>query len=947
MTHQLKVASWNVCLGLTNKKDFIIHEIRKEQIDICCLQECEVSCTLDENTLSFRDYSIELEENTYKKRTGIYINNRVSYNRRKDLESQNCNIVIIDISEDRDYRIINVYRSFSTYNNERPIDKFQNQLMIIQRAILESPSKIPIIVGDFNLDYNKAYNHDYQFKGYFDLLNETFEPLNICQLVHFETWSRFVNKIKRFSIIDHVYTNTPEIITDICPNATDIGDHVIVTFLIECQTKNQSPVMKRDWRFYSKEKLIRKLNDVTFVTNLDDVQQTWNLFENCLIEIIDDIVPLTPFINDSVVGSTISPAIKSLINKKKQILKRKKSATNFNEHVKLREISKEIKRLVQNNKTNNVRRSILPGNSKSLWTAVKKAKDLNITQLPRNLTLNSIEIPSRDLPDSFAEFFSTKVQNIANECVINQNVYNGTQKINSLPENFMTQEYVYSAIKSLKIKNCEGFDRIPVRILCDSINEITPVLSHLFSLIYKHKEIQKQWRISKIIPLLKKGNPTKIENYRPIANLCSTSKIFEKLILMRLSQLEILNNVTLTGKPQHGFKKSHSTATLGLTLQSLIATALDNNDFALMASLDLSAAFDVVNTELLCKRLGIIGIPADVVSLIRLWLTDRLIYVSVNGSNSYMITSNSGTIQGSLLGPILYAIFVSPLFDIEKLSNYADDNYVIRWHSDMAVLINDMKNSLEAITKWLKDSGLKVNESKTEMCMFHRNQTKIVTLTLNDAIIRSTPQIKVLGIIFDSKLQWKEQISNAIKKSDRALQAIKIIKKYFTPSEIKTLLTANYYSILYYNSEIWHLPNLSPYLRNLLLSKSANALKLCTPTYNLSMSHLKLHEINQRATPENYCLYKHAILLHTIYNEKRPNLEWLAINFNQNFNQRKTTFAAFDNSNYKIGKNNKISNRISCLNNKIELGWLNKDVNCYKLLCKGMFLPNVLNNQRT
>ena len=253
MTHQLKVVSWNVCLGLTNKKDLIIHEIRKEQIDICCLQECEVSSTLDENILSFRDYSIELEENTYKKRTGIYINNRVSYNRRKDLESQNSNIVIIDISEDRDYRIINVYRSFSTYNNERPIDKFQNQLMIIQRAILESPSKIPIIVGDFNLDYNKAYNHDYQFKGYFDLLNETFEPLNICQLVYFETWSRFVNKIKRFSIIDHVYTNTPEIITDICPNATDIGDHVIVTFLIECQTKNQLPVMKRDWRFIVKK----------------------------------------------------------------------------------------------------------------------------------------------------------------------------------------------------------------------------------------------------------------------------------------------------------------------------------------------------------------------------------------------------------------------------------------------------------------------------------------------------------------------------------------------------------------------------------------------------------------------------------------------------------------------------------------------------------------------
>ena len=138
----------------------------------------------------------------------------------------------------------------------------------------------------------------------------------------------------------------------------------------------------------------------------------------------------------------------------------------------------------------------------------------------------------------------------------------------------MTHENIITAIKSLKTKNCEGFDRIPVRILIDGINEITPVLLHLFQLIYKYNCIPSQWQISKVIPLLKKGNPNKIENYRPIANLCSTSKIFEKLILMHLTQLESLNKISLTGKPQHGFKKSHSTATLGLTLQSLISMLL-------------------------------------------------------------------------------------------------------------------------------------------------------------------------------------------------------------------------------------------------------------------------------------------------------------------------------------------------------------------------------------
>ena len=604
----------------------------------------------------------------------------------------------------------------------------------------------------------------------------------------------------------------------------------------------------------------------------------------------------------------------------------------------LKNISSDIKFNLKLNKTTIVRRGILPGNSKSLWTAVKKAKGLNIAQLPETLTFNSIVIQNENLPDTFADFFSNKVKNIVNECNIDENVYNGTRKIDATNENFMTPSNIVKAIKSLKIKNCEGFDRIPVRILCDGINELTPVLSHLFNLIYNQNIIPSQWLISKVVPLLKKGNPKKIENYRPIANLCSTSKIFEKLILMRLNQLESINNISITGKSQHGFKKNHSTATLGLTIQSLIANALDENKYALMASLDLSAAFDVVNTELLCKRLDIVGIPADVVSLIRLWLTNRLLYVSINGDNSCLLATNTGTIQGSILGPILYAIFVSPLYDLEKLSNYADDNYIVRWNIDVEVLVNDMIKSLEAITKWLRDSGLKVNETKTELCMFHRTQTQIIVLNLNGSLIKSTPQIKVLGVIFDSKLLWTEQISNVIKKSERALQAIKIIRKYFTPAETKSLLTANYYSVFYYNAEIWLLPNLSPYLKNLLLSKSANALKLCTPSYCQSMSFVELHVINQRATPQQFCIYKHSLLLYSVYNDERPTLDWSALNFNQNFNSRHTLFTAFDTSNYRVGKNNQISNRLKCLNNKIELTHLNMDKESYKIKCKQLFL---------
>ena len=311
----------------------------------------------------------------------------------------------------------------------------------------------------------------------------------------------------------------------------------------------------------------------------------------------------------------------------------------------LKAISKNIRSQIKYDKIQNVRRGIIPGNSKSLWQAVKKSKDINLSNLPDTMTLNGQKINELDLPDAFAEFFSKRVNTIVNDCVVDDGVYNGSKKLNANSINFMTSENVSAAIKSLKAKNCEGFDRIPVRIITDGITELTPILTHLFNLIYLQKRIPDQWKVSKVIPLYKKGTPNKIENYRPIANLCSTSKVFEKLILMRLNQLETVNNISLTGKHQHGFKKGHSTATLGLLIQSLLSNALDQNQYALMASLDLSAAFDVVNIGLLIKRLDIVGIPADVVSLIGTWLSERIFYVSVDGDNSYFIAMNTGILQ--------------------------------------------------------------------------------------------------------------------------------------------------------------------------------------------------------------------------------------------------------------------------------------------------------------
>jgi hypothetical protein len=102
-----------------------------------------------------------------------------------------------------------------------------------------------------------------------------------------------------------------------------------------------------------------------------------------------------------------------------------------------------------------------------------------------------------------------------------------------------------------------------------------------------------------------------------------------------------------------------------------------------------------------------------VVDLIKLWLEDRSFYVAIGGNNSLYLDLVCGAVQGSILGPILYAMDVSPLFDLHNLTNFADDNFIIRWNNHMGSLVVDIENSLTDIAKWLRGSGLAVNKSKT------------------------------------------------------------------------------------------------------------------------------------------------------------------------------------------------------------------------------------------
>jgi hypothetical protein len=587
-----------------------------------------------------------------------------------------------------------------------------------------------------------------------------------------------------------------------------------------------------------------------------------------------------------------------------------------------------------------VRSRVKPGNNKSLWDAVRIAKDLEPVPLPEYVEKDGNKYTGRKVASAFSEYFNDKVIGLKSSTKKSEEVYNGLKLVNSNNKNFMNEAKVRECLSELKTKNCEGFDRIPLCILKDGALMLCKPLSALFQKIYDTKSIPEQWKVAKVIPLHKKGDKHDVSNYRPISNLCSVSKVYEKLILKRLEEIGEENNIDLTGVQQHGFKKKRSTTTASLTLQSLLSRKMDQSKFASMASLDLSAAFDLVDLDLLNERIRVMGLPCDVRKLLEIWLENRFYYVHANGTNSILRTINVGTVQGSILGPILYALFIRPLYDIEKLTTFADDNYIISWSTTKEKTLEILKNKLDKILKWLKDSGLKVNENKTELCIFHRNETTEGQLQIGESLIVSKEDMNVLGMTFDSKLKWGPQVSRAIKGANKALQAIKMIRKFFTTLEIIQLLTSNFFSRLYYGSEVWHLPTLNQNLKQLLLSASANALKVSCNTYDRSISYLELHKQSKRALPTELCIYKHSLLLYKVMREEQPKRDWIDLNFQMINTRRQLSFETRNTSNYKVGNNN-LSNRLSILNKKIQLQDLNLPFESYKIKCKMMFLNQI------
>ena len=168
---------------MKNKKDYIYNKLSSEKIDICALQEVEIQHGYDCNLLSSKDYRLEVEKVSGKARIATAIKNNIDYTRRNDLEKEDSSVIIIDLNSNPKLRLINIYRSFNPPKNKNALTAFKEQIEIIKSSLLNCNQYQPIILGDFNLDYECKNLITYRFKNYFDILEELTDQFNLMQMI--------------------------------------------------------------------------------------------------------------------------------------------------------------------------------------------------------------------------------------------------------------------------------------------------------------------------------------------------------------------------------------------------------------------------------------------------------------------------------------------------------------------------------------------------------------------------------------------------------------------------------------------------------------------------------------------------------------------------------------------------------------------------------------------
>jgi hypothetical protein len=869
--------------GINNKIQELQLLAKDTNADILIIQETKLT-SLNKSP-SILNYTEIRKDRIYNKGGGLitYIRNNITFSNNEIPSSINSSfielqVLTIHLSQTKSIKIANLY--IPPRNSKLNIQNSEDTDITICFNYLTSLPSI-IIAGDINAHSTTWFSHTNDHRG--KIIEELLQNSNQITLN--------TNTSTRFPIATNQQPSSPDI-TTISSNlyhqtswktVTALNsDHLPIVITINTKTKYKRIPNRKSYTNYNKadwQKFSEEIDKILCNSNpTDNVHVANRILTNAILQADKHYIPKGKIRDNKIL---LPENIRTKISERNTIRQ-----TNPHD-TRLKPLNDEIDKLIQDHKTN-IWNEKLEGNwdhkqnTKILWNTINNLSNKKSKQEP-NRTIkfdNKICVSTEQIATAFNKQFvnSTKYSTNKTNRIIDRN----TQKIEPT-QILITTEQVTKALKSAKNNNSTGPDNINIKHLKHLGPIAIEYLRQLLTKALNSNTIPHIWKLAKIVPILKPNKDPGIgSSYRPISLLSPIAKILEKIVLPHITQ-NIPNLPT-----QHGFKSKHSTNTALHHINETIAEGFNSkkpHSRTIMVALDMSKAFDTVDTHLLIKKIQNTNIPPTIKKFTANYLKGRKAYTLYQNCSSKQQLLKTGVPQGGVLSPILFNIYMSDIPTPPKgikLYTYADDITTLSIHHDIKTAERNLEPYLSDLHKWTLENKLKLNPDKSTATLFTLDPSeydKNLNLHINNTPIPTVKNPKILGLNFDPKLNFNDHIGKTKEKASKTINILKALTSTNWGKQKETIVTT-YKTItrpiLEYASTVW-----SPIAANTNVNKlqtiQNSALRIatgCTKDTNTQhlheetlvqplKNHLQLHASQMRQKAEYPSQPMHSLIQET------------------------------------------------------------------------------------
>ena len=831
--------------------------------DVILLQETWK--IVDNSIFPLRGYS----ELTCKNRTtgqgggvGLYFKNGLKYKIIEDkslffdhvLESICAEITLPSLKK---IAVVSLYRPAAGHPTLSPVFQFDQFLELFSNLIsslLDSYSEV-YLLGDFNINVLK-YTSCEQAKEFIDLLFS----FGLLQVVTKPTRCT----PNSATLIDHVLSTPRSSFFETAIITNKISDHFpIIHFLDSAKNRTtHKAIVSRDFSAANCQRFKELLHGFSWnsVRECTDAQEAFSLFNNTFLGLYESHFPIVSTKFNRNLHCIEKWFSKGLLTSRVNKLKLSKTCIT---HPTQENISKFKQYRHIYNKTVRAAKKLFfdkqlkcaQSNLKKTWNILKEA--LNKTPKQSKplscLLVNGKECNDpRAMAEALNDFFTNAASLIVDQIPPTDrpppNTLNEPEVIHplfSLTNSPVTRSEIAEIFKLLQDKKTQDYCGISINFIKNFSDQLVMPLQHIINLSFETSVVPNQMKIAKVIPLFKSGDPLSMDNYRPISLLSSFSKILEKIVANRLCNYLETNNLLSTS--QFGFRPGHSTVHPMTLFANHVSKALNEKEHTIAVFCDLRKAFDSCNHQILLSKLSRLGIRGAALNWFANYLSDRSQFVCVNGVNSSMQTIRLGVPQGSILGPILFLLYINdlPLCTTLLALLFADDTTLLASGSNLPELINYVNDELYKISTYFRNNKLALHPQKTQFMLISNSPTAknaSVNLFINNnnslespdqnlvhpisRVLSSsaTPAVKFLGVYFDTELNFKYQIHHICSKISRALFMLRRCKNLLSSHSLKTLYYSLVHCHLIYGIQIWGCSSATSI--NTLFKKQKSAIRI-------------------------------------------------------------------------------------------------------------------------